>query len=225
INTGKFNVVHFAWLVDCYRCNAFREPTFSEYYAMDEKTTARMLESHDAFGDHLTEPITPRELKALLDRIPDRAAGTGGGSSSEPHWRELLAALEPEEQEQFVLPTSFFWIGGAVFYVDQFADLGSHIAPPSVAEVAAAADAYWESASQEGRVQTAAMRDAALWIEFRGGAISRSLHAGVTHVIVDRRDMRRAHLLWERLEELQLAAAAVVDISWIHYCVEAGETL
>ncbi|CAM9390379.1 unnamed protein product [Phaeothamnion confervicola] len=231
ITSGQFNVVHFAWLVDCHRRNAFREPTFSEYLAMDEKTKERMLRSHDTFGDHLTEPITPRELKALLDRMPYRSrdgGGAGGGGKSEPHWRQLLAALDGDEQPHFVLPTFFFWPGGAVFYVDQFTDLGSPVPLPSAAAASAAADAYWEPANQQGCVQTAAMWAAAVRIEAYGGALSRSLHAGVTHVIVDRRDMRRARMLWERLEKLREKREEMpllVDVSWIDYCVEAGRIL
>ena len=64
-------------------------------------------------------------------------------------------------------------------------------------------------------------------LRLHGGHVSDSLHVGVTHVVVDRRDTERFSLLAVRLKQLrQLPVRQVekriVGSEWVEACLEIG---
>jgi hypothetical protein len=114
------------------------------------------------------------------------------------------------------MPLALF--GGCSIYLDRFADLG----PTTQDEDDTSRD------QRPGKPLPVTRLDhLEPALRLHGGHVSDSLHVGVTHVVVDRRDTERFSLLAVRLKQLrQLPVRQVekriVGSEWVEACLEIG---
>ena len=109
------------------------------------------------------------------------------------------------------MPLALF--GGCNIYLDRFADLG-----PTIQN---------EDDASRKLLPVTRINHLESAVRLHGGRVSDSLHMGVTHVVVDRRDTERFSLLAMRLKQLRRLPARqvekrVVGSEWVEACLEAG---
>jgi len=199
---GKFDVVGLSFLLRCIRQGRLTPPRFGEYLYM---TQDKMTESVDLFGDPYVEPTT---VKTTLPTAGSRAPPAGSA---------LLVQLLQHDNDPDVraifdkMPLALF--GGCNIYLDRFADLG-----PTTQD---------EDGASRKPLPVTRLDHIEPAILLHGGQVSDSLHVGVTHVVVDRRDPERFPLLATRLKQLRRLPVRqmgkrVVGSEWVEACLEAG---
>lgn len=220
IKAGKFDVVGLPFLLRCIRQGRLTPPRFGEYLYMTQATRDKITESVDPFGDPYVEPTTVKALARCFRQM--KTTFPTAGSRGPPAGSALLAQLLHHDNDPDVraifdkMPLALF--GGCTIYLDCFADLG-----PTTQ------DGDESSRDQRPREPLSVTRldhlKPAIWLH--GGHVSESLHVGVTHVVVDRRDTERFSLLAARLKQLRRLPVRqvekrVVGSEWVEACLEAG---
>ena len=209
---GKFDVVGLSFLLRCIRQGRLTPPRFGEYLYM---TQDKMTESVDLFGDPYVEPTTVKTLARCFRQI--KTTLPTAGSRAPPAGSALLVQLLQHDNDPDVraifdkMPLALF--GGCNIYLDRFADLG-----PTTQD---------EDGASRKPLPVTRLDHIEPAILLHGGQVSDSLHVGVTHVVVDRRDPERFPLLATRLKQLRRLPVRqmgkrVVGSEWVEACLEAG---
>ena len=138
-------------------------------------------------------PYDPERVRAILaekDRLQNRG------------WRDVAAQLADNEVRLLGGPFNSCFSNRCVLYVDLFADLGPMVSTAGFDEV---------TREHLRCCDYLPLRLLACRLQLHGAALSRSLHAGVTHIVVCEADLTRVPVLRARLRELRLLPENVFE--------------
>lgn len=226
IKSGNFDIVGLPFLLRCIRQSRCSPPYFDEYIYMTQATRDKFSDVVDAFGDPYGETTSVKELSRCFRHIKlqhTRAVPLGLKSS------QLLQRVRSDRECDVRgifqnHPLDVF--GGCTVYLDRFEDVRP-IATDSD-PVKEALEVQDGSCKRSLPVTNLDHYDAI--IRLHGGEVSDSLHAGVTHVVVDRGDTNRFALLATRLQQLRRLTVPqvekrVVSGEWVDACVASRRLL
>jgi len=223
--TRGIDILSFEWLLECLQAGRRVAPRFEHYIGMTRETEQRMGEIADVYGDPWTEPNgTVEELQRVLKRMPalPPSLPSSASSSSFSAWQRLVVQgrWRAEEEDEVLTELNLFWGRKKVFYLDRYADCGSLEGEGGREE------------GPEGRkpLPFTTLDAAALLLRLHGAVVSPTLHAEVSHVIVDQRERARFPLLLARKRELRqhpwnACEKRVVDMAWVEERVAVGRLL
>ncbi len=217
VKSGKFDVVGLAFLLRCVRKGRLMPPHFDEYLFMTKATREKLNKHVDLFGDAYVEPTNVKMLGRCFRQMKTEPA-PGQPPSSSSSSAMLLRQLQQDDDP--AVRTAFRDSRLAVFatccvYLDRYEDLGKTT----------------RTEDTDGDPLPVTRLDPLVYIiRLYGGDVAPNLHAGVTHVVVDRQETERFSLLANRLKTLRRMPVRqvekrVVCPAWVDACVQAGKVV
>ncbi|GAB5033027.1 dna ligase 4 [Nannochloropsis oceanica] len=221
--TRGIDILSFEWLLECLQAGRRIAPRFEHYIGMTRETEERMHQVVDIFGDPWTDTNgTVKELMKVLQRMPalpfalPTSCAASRGIAPEAAWQRLVedGGWSAKDESMVLTAVNLFWGRKKVFYLDRYSDCGP---------------LDGEGRGEEGRkpLPFTTLDAAMLLLRLHGAVVSSSLHAGVSHIVVDRRERSRFSLLLERKRALRrhpwnACEKRVVGLGWVEGSVAAG---
>eukprot|EP00904_Undaria_pinnatifida_P001070 jgi/Undpi1/10964/HiC_scaffold_30.g13265.m1 len=206
IAAGKYNVVGYRWVLKCIERKAYEFPSMRYIRAMSPDIRAHLSLTKDEYGDDYTEPTTAEALSQLMLNIPEppRAA-----EDADLSWLSPLLTLDEQDRATLMDGPDFVFAD-----TRRCLDLGS-TEPPG------------DNPSPLTRelIHHSVLESAAEAVRLYGGDVARSLHNGVTHVVMDPGDVTRHGLIRQRVRDLHGHPDKVFNIrlvkpEWVWRCIE-----
>ncbi|CAM9475934.1 unnamed protein product [Pylaiella littoralis] len=222
IGSNKHNVVDYRWVLQCIERKAFEFPSMQHLRAKSPEAKEYFKDIKDDFGDDFTELTEPASLSQLLLNIPAPKRGQGRGEEG-ASWLSPLREMGEQDGSTLSDGPEFLFAARCLVYCDLFTDLGP-IKPPGAASGNGKGDV---SAPTNEEIPFNVLASTAQAVRLYGGEVSRSLHVGVTHVVMDPDDATRLGSIKTRIRDLHMSDGQrfhvrVVKPEWAWDCIERG---
>jgi ATP-dependent DNA ligase len=230
---ARIDILVVDWLVECLGAGRRIEPRYEHYVGMARGTRRRMEGLVDRFGD----PWIPGEgirLEEVFARMPSLPPSRGPSLSGA--WRcHVREGAWGDDEGAILRGVMPFYSPRQIIYADRYADCG-RVLPPVGEEDDEEATDDKEVGTREAKggkrpaLPFTTLDAAVILLRLHGAKISSSLHANVTHVLVDREERRRYSLILARKRELRrgphyACEKWVVDVEWVKASLKAGRLL
>ncbi|CAM9320873.1 unnamed protein product [Ectocarpus sp. 12 AP-2014] len=222
----EYNVVGYRWVLECIHQKAYKFPSMEHVRALSPEAREYFEAVKDDFGDDYTELTDAAQLSKLMLNIPPtKRACQGGGKSATPSWLSPLLEMDDEDAGTLMHGPDFLFAGKCHVYCDLFTDLGP-AEPPGGAHGDGCGDTTDPRPAREENPNNP-LGSTARAVRAYGGEVARSLHAGVTHVVVHPEDTTRIGDIKDRMRDLhhrddRRFHIRVVKPEWVWECIERG---
>ncbi|CAM9127479.1 unnamed protein product [Scytosiphon promiscuus] len=223
---NAYNVVGYRWVLECIERNAYEFPAMRHIHSMSPEARQYFSTIKDDYGDDYTALTDAAALSQLLLNIPEvKEKGQAKGKQpAAESWLSPLLGLDEQDGATLKDGPDFLFAGRCLVYCDLFTDLGS--AEPRTAADGVSYNENGDTPMRE-KIPYNVLGSTAQAIQLYGGEVPQSLHAGVTHVIVDPDDTTRLGAIKERISELHKRDdrkfhIRVVKPAWAWECIERG---
>ncbi len=202
------DIVDFRWLLQIDREKEYKAPTWGQHRAMCKGTEEIFQNLIDAYGDNFYEPVCPKELKCIIDRMPHPP------SSNEPWQHMVLRTWNSEDMWVFDCKMNSLWRNPGKIYINCYTTLGV------------------QDRGESERIlddDLGCLYLAISHVEKHGGIVEKWLSPQVTHVIVDDFLHKRLSDIKKRIRELALPPhrqhTRVVTWGWVFASINAGNII
>ncbi len=204
---GDMNVdiIDFRWLLQINQEREYKAPTWGQHRAMCKGTKDIFNKLIDKYGDDFYEPVSLKELKRIIDRMPLPH------SSNEPWQHMVLCNWNSEDTWVFDCKMNTLWRNPGKIYIDCYTTLGV------------------EDRGKDDRTvddDLGCLYLAIPHVEEHGGVVEKWLSPNVTHVIIDDFLHKRISEIKKRITELTFPPyrqhIRVVTWGWVFACIDAG---
>eukprot|EP01038_Epipyxis_sp_PR26KG_P009014 gene9014-12157_t len=248
IESGKFDVIDFRYIVDCVKSNSLLPLKKVHRLGCSEKTFQQLEGQFDLFGDSYTEEITSKELsvmfgameanitmiqkKAIISSKPNK-----GGKNSKSEQIKTNESSKVLSDWESIKNLTWQQIGNKLTFEERDPLLSQRYNCLWSENVILYFDIYYDIGPLQSDevIQSKIDRDrlcyaSSLLMSTRclaslyGAQISNFLHVGVTHIIMSQNNLSRAIFIKERIRALRLEQGhfyekKIVSSDWIEACI------
>eukprot|EP00752_Nemacystus_decipiens_P016381 g14643.t1 len=194
IATAQYNVVDYRWILECIERKTYVFPAMQHLRAMSAEAREYFQTIKDEFGDDYREHTDAASLSKLMLNITKTSGGRR--EAVESAWLSPLQELDEMDVAGLKDGTDLLFAERCLVYCDLFTNLGP-AEPPGTAN----GDGDGALPARE-EIQFNSLGSMAQAVRLYGGEVARSLHVGVTHVVMDPDDLTRLGAIKGRIRDL-----------------------